>query len=249
LPKHFDYFFILTVNQKFVYIRFTTQFKFMNQAFFESVDKYISDLFGDEDEILLATQQSIIDANIPTISVSPNQGKLLHMLAKLTKAKKILELGTLGGYSTIWMARALPPEGQLVSLEIDPSHAAVAAKNIKKAGLENIVDIRIGKAIEILPQLKAQNEGPFDMIFIDADKPPYKEYFEWALKLSRPGTLIIADNVIREGKILLPETPDEMVAGVKRFNEALAACPDVTATIIQTVGAKEHDGMAIAVVK
>ena len=220
----------------------------MNNEIFESVDQYISDLFGDQDNELAATEQSIIEANIPQISVSTNQGKFLHLLARLSKAKKILEIGTLGGYSTIWLARALPPDGKIISLEVDPKHAAVAQKNVNHAGLSELVEIRIGKAIEELPKLLDEHEGPFDMIFIDADKPPYKEYFEWSLKLSRPGTLIIADNVIRDGKVLEKISPDEMVAGVKRFNEALAATPSVTATIIQTVGAKDHDGMALAIV-
>ena len=220
----------------------------MNNEIFESVDQYISDLFGDQDNELAATEQSIIEANIPQISVSTNQGKFLHLLARLSKAKKILEIGTLGGYSTIWLARALPPDGKIISLELDPKHAAVAQKNVNHAGLGKLVEIRVGKAIEELPKLLDEHEGPFDMIFIDADKPPYKEYFEWSLKLSRPGTLIIADNVIRDGKVLEKISPDEMVAGVKRFNEALAATPSVTATIIQTVGAKDHDGMALAIV-
>jgi len=220
----------------------------MGKSVFGSVDQYISDLFNDPDEALRKTEQAIKDENIPQISVSPNQGKFLQILARLCNAKKILEIGTLGGYSTIWMAGALPKDGKLISLELDPHHAAVAGKNIAVAGLSNIVDIRIGKAIDTLPQLVKEGAGPFDMIFIDADKPPYKEYFEWSLKLSRPGTLIVADNVIRDGKVLLEKSADEMVAGAKRFNEALAANPAVTATIIQTVGSKEHDGMAIAVV-
>ncbi|HEY5405784.1 MAG TPA: O-methyltransferase [Ginsengibacter sp.] len=221
----------------------------MNQQLFESVDQYISGLFDDEDDCLKATEQSIIESGIPQISVSPNQGKFLHILAKLCNAKKILEMGTLGGYSTIWMARALPENGKLITLEIDKKHADVAQQNFNRCGLAAKIDIRIGKAIDILPQLKSEGVGPFDMIFIDADKPPYLEYFQWALQLSKPGTLIIADNVIREGKVLLKESPDEMVTGVKRFNEFLANCRDVTATIFQTIGAKEHDGMAIAIVK
>ena len=220
----------------------------MNSIFGE-VDQYISNLFEDQDEALLATEKAIIDENIPQISISPNQGKFLQLMAKLCNAKRILEIGTLGGYSTIWMARALPKDGKLISLELEQHHATVAGKNIAHAGLSDIVDIRLGKAIETLPQLEKNNEGPFDMIFIDADKPPYTEYFEWSLKLSRPGTLIIADNVIRDGKVLLADSNDEMVKGVKRFNAALAANKNVNATIIQTVGAKEHDGMALAIVK
>jgi caffeoyl-CoA O-methyltransferase len=221
----------------------------MNQQLFESVDQYISQLFHDEDDCLKTTEESIIQSGIPQISVSPNQGKFLHILAKLCNAKKILEMGTLGGYSTIWMARALPENGKLVTVEIDKKHAEVAQQNFNRCGLASKIEIRLGKAIDILPQLKTEGAGPFDMIFIDADKPPYTEYFKWALQLSRPGTLIIADNVIREGKVLLGEDPDEMVTGVKRFNKFLSQCNDVTATIFQTVGAKEHDGMAIAIVK
>jgi caffeoyl-CoA O-methyltransferase len=221
----------------------------MNPELFESVDQYISELFHDEDEGLKATEQSIIESCIPLISISPNQGKFLQLLAKLSNAKKILEVGTLGGYSTIWMARALPENGKLVTLEIDKKHAEVAQQNFDRCGLASKIDIRLGKAIETLPQLLEEGAGPFDMIFIDADKPPYTEYFQWALKLSRPGTLIIADNVIREGKVLLKESPDEMVSGVRRFNEYLANSKDVSATIFQTIGTKEHDGMAMAIVK
>ena len=221
----------------------------MDRKIFEEVDKYIGDLFIVPDEALTAAEQSHASENIPHINVSPNLGKLLHLIARLANAKKILEVGTLAGYSTIWMARALPEGGKMISLEIDPHHAAVARKNIERAGLSSKVDILEGKAIDLLPQLLAENAGPFDMIFIDADKPPYTEYFEWALKLSRPGTVIIADNVIRDGKVLDPGQEDPMVKGAQRFNRALAASPEVTATILQTIGLKEYDGMAIALVK
>jgi predicted O-methyltransferase YrrM len=221
----------------------------MDLKVFEDVDRYISDLFIPADEALHAAEQSHRLENMPLINVSPNLGKLLHLFAKLSKAKKILEVGTLAGYSTIWMARALPDDGRLISLEIDPHHAEVARKNIERAGLSSRVEIRVGKAIDLLPGLVKENAGPFDMIFIDADKPPYTEYFEWSLKLSRPGTLIIADNVIRDGKVLDQNQDDPMVKGAQRFNKALAANAHVTATILQTVGVKEYDGMAIAVVK
>ncbi len=221
----------------------------MPNEIFGQVDDYISGLFNEPDEALAATRQSIIDEGIPQISVSANQGKYLNMLAKLCSAKRILEIGTLGGYSTIWMARALPTDGKLVTLEYEPKHAAVALSNIENAGLGDIVEIRLGKAIDLLPQLQEEGAEPFDMIFIDADKPPYTEYFEWALKLSHPGTLIVADNVIRDGKVLDESITDEIVNGVQRFNKALAACTAVTATIVQTVGVKEHDGMALAIVK
>lgn len=221
----------------------------MNQNLFASVDHYIKNLLAPEDEALKATIQSITDNGIPQISVSPNQGKFLQVLATLCRAQKILEVGTLAGYSTIWLARALPPNGRLVSIEFDPMHARVAQENMQRAGLAEQVDIRVGKAIDVLPEIAAQGIGPFDLIFIDADKPPYAEYYEWALKLSRPGTLIIADNVIREGKVLDPNSSDEKVQGVQRLNRMLATDNRVTATIIQTVGEKEHDGMVIAVVR
>ena len=220
----------------------------MNTQIFEHVDEYIRGLVGIEDDALKAADNSIKESNIPPISVSANQGKFLQVLAKTCRANKILEIGTLVGYSTIWMARALPPGGKVISLEFEPLHAKVARENIQRAGLSNVVDIRVGNAIDLLPQILADNEGPFDMIFIDADKTPYKEYFEWALKLSHSGTLIVADNVIREGKVMDANTKDEMVKGARRFNEFLATVPEVTATIVQTVGSKIHDGMALAVV-
>lgn len=221
----------------------------MDQKFFETVDLYISNLLAPEDEALKAVLPSIDEAGMPQISVSPNQGKFLHVLALLSRAKNILEIGTLAGYSTIWMARALPPNGRLITIEFDPKHAGVAKKNIARAGLTSKVEIRIGKALDILPQLETEKAGPFDMVFIDADKPPYAEYFQWAIKLAHPGTLIVADNVIREGKVIDPKHSDEMVQGAQRFNRTLAANSSVIATIIQTVGAKEHDGMALAIVK
>jgi len=221
----------------------------MDNTIFESVDKYIGDLFHLQDLALKATEKSIKDNNIPQISISPNQGKFLHILALLCNASRILEIGTLAGYSTIWLARALPARGKLITLELDPKHAAVAQENIDRAGLKEKVNIRLGKAIETLPLLEKECLGPFDMIFIDADKPPYSEYFQWALRLSRPGTLIVADNVVREGKVLDEKSNDDFVNGVRRFNQMLADCTEVTASIIQTIGVKEYDGMALAVVK
>jgi len=220
----------------------------MDQKLFEAVDQYISDLFIKEEESLTAAERSHGLENIPAINVSPNLGKFLYLMAKISKAGKILEVGTLAGYSTIWMAKALPENGRLISLEIDPRHAAIARKNIERAGLSSKVEVRVGKAIDLLPGMVKESEGPFDMIFIDADKPPYAEYFEWALKLSKSGTLIIADNVIRDGKVLDPNHEDPMVQGAQRFNKALAANNQVSATILQTIGVKEYDGMAIAVV-
>ncbi len=215
---------------------------------FAAVDDYINDLFAFEDEPLKETIQSLEKENIPQISVSANQGKFLQVMAKLVNAKRILELGTLGGYSTIWLARALGEGGKVITLELDPKHAAVAQRNIDHAGLTDKVEIRIGKGMDSLTKMINDKEPPFDMIFIDADKPPYAEYFQASLKLSRPGTLIIADNVIREGEVLNTDSSDEVVKGVQRFNALLSNTRDITATIIQTVGSKYHDGMALAVV-
>ena len=220
----------------------------MDQKSFEKVDQYIASLLAPDDPVLTTTEQSIIDAGMPVISVSANQGKFLHMLALLCRANKILELGTLGGYSSIWMARALPQGGKLTTIELEPAYAEVARKNIALAGLSDKVDIRIGKGLDVLPQLEKEGARPFDMIFIDADKPPYVEYFQHALRLSRPGTLIVADNVIRDGKVLDTNSTDEMVIGAQRFNNMLAGEKKVTATILQMVGVKEWDGMALAVV-
>ena len=197
----------------------------MNSELFENVDQYINDLFVDQDDVLTATEASLNEANIPPISISPNQGKFLQILARLCHAKKILEIGTLAGYSTIWLARALPLDGQLITLEFDPKHADVAHTNIIRAGLDSIVDIRVGRALDTLPLIEAEGIAPFDMIFIDADKPPYTEYFQWALRLSRPGTLIVADNVIREGKDvtydLKEDKNDKSAVGTKEMGDAI----------------------------
>jgi len=220
----------------------------MSKKLFRAVDRYIESLLGKEDKALKSAGRQMKKAGIPPMNISANQGKFLQVLARMANAKKILEIGTCGGYSTIWLARALPVDGHLITLEIDKDYAAVARESIIKAGLDTIVDIRVGKALDILNELDAEDCGPFDMIFIDADKPPYTEYFELALKLSRAGTVIVADNVVREGKVLDEKHPDEKVKGVQRFNKMLAGNDKVTATIIQTVGVKYHDGMAIAVV-
>lgn len=221
----------------------------MDNNIFGAVDQFINNLFVKEDEALLQTKKSIIDSNLPQISISENQGKFLHILAKLNSPQKILEIGTLGGYSTIWLARALSKGGQLISLELDQHHADVAIANVSKAGLGNAVTVRVGNALEELPAIEKEGAGPFDVIFIDADKEPYAEYFVWALKLSKPGSLIIADNVVREGKILDVNSSDANVTGVQRFIKLLSETKNVTATIIQTVGSKYHDGIALALVK
>ncbi len=220
----------------------------MDEKIFERVDNYISDISAQEDKILSDVIKSLAEENIPQMSVSANHGKLLQVLMISCNAKRVLELGTLGGYSTIWMARALPSNGKLISLEIDKHYSDVAKRNIKNAGLSEKVDIRVGRALDILPTFIEKKEEPFDFIFIDADKPPYTEYFELAIKLSREGTIIVCDNVIREGKVLDDNSSDEKVLGVQRLNESLRKNKNVTATILQTVGVKEHDGMVVAVV-
>jgi predicted O-methyltransferase YrrM len=213
-----------------------------------AVDSYIADLFLVPDPALEAALASSAAAGLPAISVSPTQGKLLHMLARVQGARRILEIGTLGGYSTIWLARALPADGRLISLEVDPKHAEVARANIARAGLANVVEIRLGSALDTLPKLVSEGRGPFDLIFIDADKPGYADYLKWSLKLARKGTLIIADNVVRKGAVADPESTDENVQGIRKFNEALAAEKRVTTTVIQTVGSKGYDGLALIMV-
>jgi len=218
----------------------------MSQDQWTTVDLYITDLFVPADPVLDAALASSHAAGLPAINVAPNQGKLLNLLARSIGARKILEIGTLGGYSTIWLARALPAEGRLISLEADPKHAEVARTNIARASLSGAVEIRLGKALDSLPQLVA--EAPFDLIFIDADKTGYSDYLGWSLKLSRPGTLIVADNVVRKGAVADPASTDAKVQGVRQFNQLLAAEPRVSATVIQTVGSKGYDGLAMALV-
>ncbi len=220
----------------------------MNTDIFSKVDNYISNLLAPEDKALSDTISTLVSEGLPQHSVSANQGKFLQVLMIACNAKRVLELGTLGGYSTIWLARALPENGKVITIEVDPHHGEVAKKNIDNAGLSHKVEMRTGKALDILPNLIANKEEPFDLIFIDADKPPYVEYFNYAVQLSRPGTLIICDNVIRDGKALDMNSTDEKVVGVQRLNEMLGQNTHVTATILQTVGVKEYDGMAIAVV-
>lgn len=215
---------------------------------FGEVEDYINQLFIREDDILARTNKSIVDHQLPQISVSPGQGKFLHLLAVMSKAKRILELGTLGGYSTIWLARALPADGKLITVEFEKKHADLAQQNIKYAGVENKVEIRIGKALDHLNTMIQNHEQSFDFIFIDADKPPYTEYFQLPLKLSHKGTVIICDNVIRDGKVLDKVPSDEMVEGVQRFNKFLSQTKDASSIIMQNIGSKGHDGMSITVV-
>jgi predicted O-methyltransferase YrrM len=213
-----------------------------------TVDRYLDELYGPPDPALTAALERSDAAGLPQIAVSPNLGRLLHVLALACAARTVLEIGTLGGYSAIWLARALPPGGRLVPLEYDPKHAAVARDNVEHAGLADRVEVRVGRAIDLLAELEREGAGPFDMVFIDADKAPYAEYFQAALRLSRRGTLIVADNVIRRGDVARGASDDGAVTGAQRFNAALAAEPRVASSIVQTVGVKGHDGMAIAVV-
>jgi predicted O-methyltransferase YrrM len=220
----------------------------MSNETWTAVDQYFSDLLVQADPALDAAMQATEAAGLPAISVSPPMGKLLHLFARLHRVRTVLEIGTLGGYSTIWMARALPADGRLITLEADPKHAEVARSNIARAGVNHLVDVRVGPAIDTLPHLESEGAAPFDLIFIDADKPSTPEYFGWALQLSRPGTLIIVDNVVRGGAVVDPESRDASVLGMRRFMSMLASEPRVSATAMQTVGTKGYDGFALAVV-
>jgi predicted O-methyltransferase YrrM len=220
----------------------------IDEGLWNAVDRYITETLSLSDPALSAALEASTAAGLPEIQVAPNQGKLLHMLARMQRARAILEIGTLGGYSTIWLARALEPDGRLITLEMDPKHAEVARGNIARAGLSKLVDIRLGPAIQTLPALAAEGRGPFDLIFIDADKATIPEYFTWSLQLSRPGTLIVVDNVVRGGAVIEEKSEDASVQGVRKLFAMLAAEPRVTATALQTLGIKGYDGLAIALV-
>jgi predicted O-methyltransferase YrrM len=220
----------------------------MSQEQWTAVDQYLDELLVGSDPALVAALQASQHAGLPAINVAPNQGKLLALLARMQGARSILEIGTLGGYSTIWLARALPTGGRLISLEADPKHADVARANLEYAGLDHIAEVRLGRALDTLPKLFEERLGPFDLVFIDADKPNIPEYFEWSLRLTRPGSVIIVDNVIRNGAVIEAGSADANVQGVRRFNERVAATPQVSATAIQTVGSKGYDGFALLLV-
>lgn len=220
----------------------------MTQEQWQVVDGYISALFGADDAALTAALHDSTAAGLPQIAVTGTLGRLLHVLARTVGARRILEIGTLGGYSAIWLARALPPDGRLITLEFDPVHAEMAQANIARAGLADRVEVRVGRAVDSLAALAAEGAEPFDLIFIDADKPSYPVYLHWSLQHARPGALIIADNVVREGRVVDADDDDANVRGVRQFNAALAAEPRLTATILQTVDGKGYDGVAIAVV-
>ncbi|MBB6017097.1 O-methyltransferase [Deinococcus radiopugnans] len=211
-----------------------------------AVDAYLSDLLIVQDAALAAALIDQAAAGLPAQNVSALQGQLLTLLAQMQGARRILEIGTLGGYSTLWLARALPPGGQLVTLELQPQRAALARRSLERAGLSGRVEVRVGQATDSLAQLSADGAAPFDFIFIDADKPSYTEYLTGALRLARPGTVLMVDNVVRGGCVISPESDDANVQGVRRFMAALAAEPRLTATALQTVGSKGYDGFVVA---
>jgi len=213
------------------------------------VDEYIGDKLLAEDKALDAALKDSTAAGLPAIAVTAAQGKFLQMLAEMVRARSVLEIGTLGGYSTIWFARALPPDGHIITLEVDPAHADVARKNFARAGLQRMIELRLGAALETLPLLVAEQSGPFDLIFIDADKPNIPAYFDWAMRLSRPGSVIIVDNVVRDGGVVDAKSKDASIQGVRRFMDQLGRDKRVTATALQTVGAKGYDGFAIVRVR
>ena len=212
------------------------------------VDGYVSGLLAPQDEVLEAALKAGVDAGLPEIQVSPPQARLLEILARSIGARTMLEFGTLAGYSTIWLARALPDGGRLITLEADPEYAEVARKNVANAGLSDLVDLRVGPALDSLPALDAGGVGPFDFVFIDADKIHTPDYFKWALDRTRPGGLIVADNVVRDGALADPESDEPTIPAQRRLHELIAADPRVTATTIQTVGGKGYDGFTLALV-
>jgi predicted O-methyltransferase YrrM len=213
------------------------------------VDTYIDGLFVNPDPVLEAALAASEAAGLPAIEVAPSHGKLLMLLATIRGARRILEIGTLGGYSTIWLARALPADGRLISLEASAKHADVARANIEAAGLSGVTEVRVGQALDTLPKLEEEGAGPFDFVFIDADKSNNVAYFRWALKLSRPGTAIFADNVVRYGAVTDRASADASVKGTRSLLKLISEEPRVSATVIQTVSVKGHDGFALAVVK
>ena len=220
----------------------------MTQDQWTAVDRYFDGLFAPPDAALDAALKATSDAGMPLINVASNQGKLLQLLTRLVGARRILEIGTLGGYSAIWMARALPPDGRLISLEVNPAHAEVARANIARAGLSDKVEVRLGSAHDSLPQLAEQGAGPFDLVFIDADKASTPAYLTWALKLTKPGSLILIDNVVRDGAVADTASANPDVQGIQRGLAMLASDPRISATALQTVGVKGYDGLAIALV-
>jgi predicted O-methyltransferase YrrM len=212
----------------------------------ETVDDYIARLFVGEDPGLDGALAASREAGLPPINVAPNQGKLLHLLVRALGARSVLEVGTLAGYSTIWLARALPKEGRVVTLELEPRHAEVARRNFERAGLDDMISLRLGRALDSLAELVEEGAGPFDFVFIDADKQSNADYFEWALRLTKPGSVIVVDNVVRDGAVVDTDNDDPAILGTRRLNERMAAEPRVSVTEVQTVGVKGHDGFALA---
>ena len=221
----------------------------MDRDLWTRVDDYLSRTLVPNDDALAAALSASDAAGLPAIQVTPNQGRFLQLLARSLGARAILELGTLGGYSTLWLARGLQPGGRLVTLEAVPRHAEVAQASFVRAGLSDVISIRVGPALDTLPKLVAEGAGPFDLVFIDADKPSLPDYFEWSLRLSRPGTVLVVDNVIRDGEVADAGSADASVQGVRRMNALIAAEPRVSATAIQTVGSKGYDGFAFVLVE
>jgi predicted O-methyltransferase YrrM len=221
----------------------------MDTERWSAVDRYLAETLLPADASLAAALAASDAAGLPQIQVTATQGRLLELLARTLGARTILEIGTLGGYSTIWMARGLAPGGRVVTLEVDPKHASVARANFARAGVDSLIELREGAALDLLPELETERAGPFDLIFVDADKPSLPDYFIWSLRLSHPGTLILVDNVVREGEVVNAGSEDASVQGVRRMNELIAAEPRVSATTIQTVGAKGYDGICFILVE
>ncbi|MGW6417196.1 O-methyltransferase [Streptomyces sp. NPDC055055] len=218
----------------------------MTNPQWDAVDHYFTELLAPGDEALSAALADSAAAGLPEIAVAPNQGKLLHLLASVQGARNILEIGTLGGYSTIWLARALPADGRMITLEYDPAHADVARANLARAGLDKIVEVRTGAALDTLPLLEAEGAGPFDLVFVDADKANNPHYVAWALRLSRPGTVVIVDNVVRGGRVATPHPDDPAITGTREMFDLVAREPRLDATAFQTVGTKGLDGLLLA---
>ena len=219
----------------------------MTQEQWNAVDRFITDHLVHDDEALKAALAASDEAGLPAIAVAANQGKLLNLLAQIQSARSVLEIGTLGGYSTIWLARALPEGGRLISLEFNPAHAEVARANLAHAGLDKIAEVRVGAALDTLPKLVTEpGAGPFDLVFIDADKQNNPRYVEWSLKLTRPGSLIIVDNAIRGGAVVDADSTDPAIVGTRELYELVAREPRLDATAVQTVGTKGYDGFLLA---
>ena len=221
----------------------------LSEPRWDQVDAYLTETFLPRDESFAAALAESERAGLPAIQVSPPQGRLLELLARSLRARAILEIGTLGGYSTLWLARGLAPGGRILTLELDPKHAEVAQRNFARAGRAGVIELKLGAALETLPRLVAEKAGPFDLVFVDADKANLPDYFSWSLELSRPGTLIVVDNVVREGEVVEAASPDAAVQGVRRMNQRIAAEPRVSATVLQTVGGKGYDGLAFVLVE